>query len=353
MSLERSQNHNELPQLPSSFNVKEVVVAGDRGPCGGVIRAIEATQKVLDHVQRIKEQTGIQIPVYASHQIVHNEPISKELASRGLIIEPNPDIIDSGSIYLLSAHGTRPSVVQTLREKGVIVCNLECQLVTADRTRAERTIANGKDLAYFGTPGHPEPLAVTGDLPQDRIHIIDSNKMPREIEMPTAPFDALSQTTISKERARRRLGIWGKMHGVEVPVFDKGTCPATDNRQNALRDIFSRREPLVDLALVITSGTSHNGEELRKIAQKARKGSITLDSIDQLDTSIFTEDVQRVALTSSASVLDRYTLPFLQLLQKGGAHIRINFGKEKYGSFSPPKDLDLVHNYLGQKYGIQ
>ncbi|MCL4386856.1 hypothetical protein M1307_00480 [Patescibacteria group bacterium] len=133
MSLETLQNHYELPRLPASFNVQEVVVAGNRGPCGGVIRAIEATQNVLDHVQRVKEQTGIQIPVYASHQIVHNEPISKEFAARGLIIEQNPQNIEAGSIYLLSAHGTRPSVVQALREKGVVICNLECQLVTADR----------------------------------------------------------------------------------------------------------------------------------------------------------------------------------------------------------------------------
>ncbi|MCL4386857.1 hypothetical protein M1307_00485, partial [Patescibacteria group bacterium] len=224
---------------------------------------------------------------------------------------------------------------------------------TADRARAERIIASGKDLAYFGTPGHPEPTAVTGDLPQEKVHLIDSTKKPSEIELPNVPFEPLSQTTISKERAKRTERIWGKMHGVEVPEFDKGTCPATDNRQNALRTIFSRRQPPVDLSIVITSGTSHNGEELRKIGRRARKGAIVLDSIDQLDISIFTEDVQRIALTSSASVLDRYTLPFLQLLQNGGAHIRINFGKEKYGSFAPPKDLEVVHNYLEQKYGIQ
>lgn len=353
MSVETTRFHSELPPIPSSFNVKEVVVAGDRGPCGGVIRAIEATQNILDHVQRIKEQTGIEIPVYASHQIVHNEPISKEFASQGLIIEPDPDNVKPGSIYLLSAHGTKPSVIQALREKGVIACNLECQLVTADRTRAERTLANGRDLVYFETPGHPEPKAVTGDLPQERVHLIDSTKKAEEIELPSVPFDVLSQTTISRERVKKTVRRWGKLHNAEIPVFEKGPCPATDNRQDALRTIFSRSEPSVDLAITVTSGTSHNGEELRKIGKKARKGSIAVDSIDQLDTSLFTEDVERVALTSSASVLDRYTVPFLQLLQKGGARIRINFGKEKYGSFAPPKDLELVHGYLEQTYAIQ
>src|ERR1035437_4801 len=104
---EAFQYSDYLPEIPSTFNVQEVIVAGDRGPCGGVIRAIDATFEILDHIQRIKAALGIDVPVFASHQIVHHEPISAEFSLRGLVIEPDWENIKLGAIYLLSAHGTK------------------------------------------------------------------------------------------------------------------------------------------------------------------------------------------------------------------------------------------------------
>lgn len=357
MSVEAPFNHRAIPELPSSFNVKEVVVAGDRGACGGVLRAIEATQIILGHVARIKDQTGIVIPVSANHEIVHHEPISRELESKGLTIEPDWRKVPPGSIHLRSAHGTPPSIIEALIVNGVIVGNLECQLVTADRRSAEATLKSGKDLAYFGVPGHPEPQAVIGDLDPERAHFFDVRKKPREIDLPVRPFDVLSQTTISRRKVEETVRVWGETHPeTEVPIFEDGPCVITDNRQDALYEIYSDPDKPIDLAITIASDSSHNGEELRLIAEEALKArermSIAVDSITSLDTSLFTQDVQRIALTSAASVLDRFMVPFLQLFQKGGASIRVNPGKERYGSFAVPKDLRVIQNHLVQAYGI-
>jgi 4-hydroxy-3-methylbut-2-enyl diphosphate reductase len=352
MSAERLHYQDQLPAIPESFRVKDVILAGDRGPCGGVIRAINATQEILDHTKRIKDATGIEIPVYASHQVVHHGPISNEFASQGLIIEPNPEKVEPGSIYFLSAHGTKPSVVDALKDSGVIVGNLECQLVYADRVRAQATIRDGKELVYFGSPNHPEVEAVTGDLDKRLVRVIDSRLTADEIELPSRPFDVLSQTTISRERVRKTVERWGQLHSVEVPVFEKGPCPATDYRQTALDEALDNQDSPVDLTIIVTSKESHNGKELVGIGKKAHKGSVAVDLIENLDTSIFTEDVSRVAISSAASVLDRFTVPFLQWFQKGGAHIRLGTEREEYRSFPPPKDLEVIHQYLREKYEV-
>ena len=326
-----------------------------------VIRAIEATQEILDHTNKIKDQTGLTIPVYASHPIVHHDPISNEFASRGLIVEPNWERVEPGSIYLLSAHGTQPSVVEKLRESGVEVVNLECQLVYGDRKRAEGTLRKGRDLVYFGRPGHPEVIAVTKDLDQDRVHVIDSAFGPDQFNLPGSPFDILSQTTISRDRVKTNVLKWGEINGIEVPVFEKGPCEATDLRQNALTEMFSTGRPL-DLIITVMSGASHNGGELVKMGEEyyERSGreitrSIGVDSFDKLETSLFTEDIQTVGITSAASVLDRFTVPFLQWFKKGGAAIRMDDRgpAEDYGAFPPPKDLARIHQILEHTYGIE
>lgn len=348
---------------PQGFSVEEVLIAGDRGPCGGVIRAVNAVEGILELVKEIEERTGVKIPVYANHPIVHNDLINKELSDKGLEIQPDPDQVKKGEIYALSAHGTKRSVVQKLKQRGVIVYNLECHLVTADRTRAEKILADGKDLAYIAMPGHPEPDAVLGDLDPERARLIDYRLKAEEMDFPDRPFGVLSQTTLSRRQSIRKVETWSDAHPErEKVIFKDGPCIATDNRQDSLQDILDISGKPVDLVVSFGSSSSQNLKELVKTGKldllKRHKGmqhSIRIDTLDDLiaQQNIFTKDIRRVAVTSAASTFDKFTIPTLQWFQQMGAIIRVTDPREKYETFSPPvKQFEEVKSRIQEFYGI-
>jgi 4-hydroxy-3-methylbut-2-en-1-yl diphosphate reductase len=345
---------------PDGFCVEEVLVAGDRGPCGGVIRAINATEEVLETIKHVNEKTGISIPVYANHEIVHNALVARELFEKGLRIQPDPNKVNENEIYILSAHGTKPSEIQKLINRGIWVLNAECQLVTADRTRARKILANGKDLAYIGNPNHPEPKAVIGDLDANRVRLIDYRKSPEEMDFPDRPFEVLTQTTLSRRQNIEKVERWSDLNPErDRVVFKDGPCIATDNRQDSLHDIFDIPGKQIDMAIVVGSATSQNTLELQKLAERSlmeRGGiSIRVDNLEELllNNRLFTPEIRRIALTSGASVPDKFTVPVLQWLQNNGAIVRVTDPREKYGSFEPPrKDIEAIKTQIYETYGI-
>jgi len=328
-----------------SFSVKEVIVAGDLGPCGGVRQAIDTTQVVLGIVD------GRQ-PVYANRQPVHNNLITQEFQNAGLIIQPDLQAYKKGDIVILSAHGTPPSEVNTLRQEGVLVVNTECQLVAKDRRAAERAVADGNTVLYVGVSNHPEPKAVTHDLPQDRVVFMDSSANPHDIALPTdKQVRVISQTTVSARGTRQTVEKLRELNP-DASISDLiGICGATDFRQDALFELLDPSMGIEHL-LILGSPASHNTTELTQIG-KAKLGEAHATQIDQIldiDPTVFSA-VTKLGFTAGASVLDRYSEEALQYFQQRGSRITFLTGKEKDSIFTAPRaDIEAVRQHVQAKY---
>src|SRR5690348_5728333 len=84
------------------LTVTEVLVAGNRGPCGGVNMALSAAKQVLEIVDGRE-------PVFTNWDIVNNTPAMQDLEKMALInVRYNWSGIPDGSILFKSAHGVRP-----------------------------------------------------------------------------------------------------------------------------------------------------------------------------------------------------------------------------------------------------
>ncbi len=98
MSIETFVEKKPYPPL----TVSEVLVAGNRGPCGGVNMAIEAANQVLDIVNQRE-------PVFTNWDIVNNNPVMRRLEERGIVnVKNDLDLIPDNSIVFFSAHGVPP-----------------------------------------------------------------------------------------------------------------------------------------------------------------------------------------------------------------------------------------------------
>jgi 4-hydroxy-3-methylbut-2-en-1-yl diphosphate reductase len=78
-----------------------ILLAGPRGFCAGVDRAIEIVEKAL-------ERWGA--PVYVRHEIVHNRFVVESLEAKGAVFVDELDEVPADAPVEFSAHGVPKSV---------------------------------------------------------------------------------------------------------------------------------------------------------------------------------------------------------------------------------------------------
>jgi 4-hydroxy-3-methylbut-2-enyl diphosphate reductase len=337
------------------FHVREVVVAGDLGPCGGVRMALMVTQEILNEVNGRET-------VYANNPPVHNTLITAAFEKQGLKIEPDIDKVPSKSILILSAHGTNPEIIEEARKKGILVVNVECTYITKVRREKERTQKEEGHLLYIGAVGHPEPKAVLGNLDElvDTTFISDKTDL-STVKLPSdKPIRVLNQTTLSTKGIIDMVADLRVLNpGILIPD-PRGICYATDNRQNSLYGIFSDASRPVDFLVVVGSQVSHNSEELRAIGARylGDEQAKLVDSPKDINPEWFTNTTRRVAITSGASVPDAYTIDVIEWFRSRGSNLTLTFlqGEEdapRYNdlTFQPPhQDIEAVRKHLYEKY---
>ncbi|MCL5970349.1 MAG: 4-hydroxy-3-methylbut-2-enyl diphosphate reductase [Patescibacteria group bacterium] len=307
MSKEIIQRRELLPPL----SVSEVLVAGNRGTCGGVNMTLQAVSQVLEVVDGRE-------PVFTNWDVVHNKPIVKRFEQQGLInIQNDWEQIPDNSILILSAHGVPPLAYEIAKQKNLHVIDTTCPLVTRVHNLAKRAEEEGKHVIYQGKKGHPETIGVMGEVNEENISLIEDPKDAESLTLPeTQEKIVFSQTTLgtdeiidSQEILRRRFP--------DIIIPNRwDICYATDNRQQAVDDMLDKH--FIDFLLVVGSSHSHNSQELKKKADKKDIPSVLIDEPSQIRRVWFTEKVKKVGVTSGASVIEEYTEDVLNWFRNEG-----------------------------------
>ncbi len=293
------------------FTVKEVLVAGNRGPCGGVNMAIEAANQVLDIVDGRE-------PVYSNWDIVNNNPVMNRLNSRGLVsVRNNWDLVPDNSIVFFSAHGVPPDYHKIAAEKGFLTIDVTCQLVTVVHTRVKNAQAQGKHIVYIGKDGHPETVGVLGELDEKNRTFIEPDTDINTLVLPRDKETVVySQTTLATDEVKdTQQKLQDKFPGIIIPNRND-ICYATDNRQLAAEDLLDNHT--VDFLLVAGSSHSHNSEELRKKAEKKGIPSALVDKPEDVQREWFTKGVEKVGATAGASELEEDFQKILDIFRNEG-----------------------------------
>src|SRR5690349_11397546 len=78
-----------------------VLLAGPRGCCAGVDRAIQIVEEALRRYRA---------PVYVRHEIVHNRTVVEQLTAKGAVFVEELDEVPAEGHVVFSAHGVPKSV---------------------------------------------------------------------------------------------------------------------------------------------------------------------------------------------------------------------------------------------------
>jgi 4-hydroxy-3-methylbut-2-enyl diphosphate reductase len=113
-------------------------------------------------------------------------------------------------------------------------------------------------------------------------------------------------------------------------------CYATQNRQDAVKELAQT----ADLILVIGSANSENSNQLCRVARSSGAAAHLINDVSEID-SRWLEGVERVGITSGASVPEKLVQEALHYFRDRGANVReIGFVEENI-HFALPAQLSV------------
>ena len=281
-----------------------VLLAAPRSFCAGVDRAIEI-------VERLLERHGP--PVYVRHEIVHNDHVVKRLERMGAIFVDSEDEIPPGEICVLSAHGVAPAVRENCEERGLRVVDAVCPLVSKVHAEARRYADSGHLVALIGHSNHVEVIGTKGERPE-QIVVVESPEDAERLDPEGKPLAVITQTTLSLDDVASTVDVLGDRFGdLRRPSADD-ICYATQNRQDAVKEIARQGASLI---LVIGSPTSSNANRLVEVARAAGAEATLIDGESSLGPGLV-DGHSTIGLTAGASTPEGLVRAVLeQLAQRG------------------------------------
>lgn len=254
----------------------KVLLAGPRGFCAGVDRAIRVVEEALRCYGP---------PVYVRHEIVHNRTVVENLEKKGAIFVEELDEVPEDAHVVFSAHGVPKSVPLEAQRRNLLYLDATCPLVSKVHREAERHYAKGgensRHILMIGHAGHPEVVGTMGQLPSGAVTLIKDAEEARTVQPKNPDLLAfITQTTLSVDDTAEIVAILRKRFpNIEGPKRED-ICYATTNRQEAVKRIA--RE--CDLVLVIGAPNSSNSQRLREVAERSgAKRAILLPKLQEMN----------------------------------------------------------------------
>lgn len=307
----------------------DILLANPRGFCAGVDRAISIVERALELYEP---------PIYVRHEVVHNKFVVDGLRRRGAVFVDELNEVPDGNIVIFSAHGVSQAVRENARQRGLKVFDATCPLVTKVHMEVTRASRKGIECILIGHAGHPEVEGTMGqyDNPEGGIYLVESAEDVATLSVKNpAQLCFSSQTTLSVDDTADVIdALRSRFPDIEGPRKDD-ICYATQNRQDAVRDLAAK----ADLLLVVGAKNSSNSNRLRELADKMGCTAYLIDTAADIQQA-WLEGVQAVGVTAGASAPEVLVQQVVKQLQQwGGKTVNENPGREENVVFAIPAEL--------------
>ena len=293
----------------------DIYLAGPRGFCAGVDRAILMVQEAL-------KKYGS--PVYVRHEIVHNKYVVDSLKDEGAIfIEELSEIDQKDRPVIFSAHGVPKSVPIEAEKLNLLYYDATCPLVSKIHREVEIFERRNLPVILVGHRNHPEVIGTMGQTTNEIFlveNIEDVKNLPISKDQQVA---YVTQTTLSVDDTKEIIDEIKTHFKNYLEPKKKDICYATTNRQDAVKDIAKN----CDYFFVLGSKNSSNSLRLVEVAKNyGSKKSFLIDDIDSFDPEIINNS-SKIGITASASAPE---VLVNQILKKIGKYFDLNIIESNY-----------------------
>ena len=308
-----------------------MVLAKPRGFCAGVVRAIDIVERALDYFPS---------PIYVFHEIVHNRYVVENLSKRNVVFVDGLEEVPDGSVCVFSAHGVSPQVVELAQSKGLKVIDATCPLVTKVHLEAVRFNREGFSLVLIGHPGHEEVEGTMGEAP---MQLVSSVADVERLQIPNPDrVMYLTQTTLSLDDVAEIIeALKRRFPSLRAPAKDD-ICYATQNRQNAVKEMASR----VDVLIVVGSQNSSNSQRLCEVSSVAGTRAYLVNDEAEIKPE-WLDGAEIVGVTAGASAPEELVVRVLEHLRALGAvEFEEQPGEDEDVHFALPQELTRSERFV-------
>ena len=316
----------------------QIYLANPRGFCAGVDRAIAIVNEAL---------TRFEPPIYVRHEVVHNKFVVSDLANRGAVFVEELHEVPDGSIVIFSAHGVSKAVEDEAQRRDLTVFDATCPLVTKVHIEVAKFARDNMDAILIGHQGHPEVEGTMGRFSSKyggEIYLVENEEDVENLVVNNPDHLAfVTQTTLSMDDTAKVIdALRKKFPNIQGPRKDD-ICYATQNRQDAVKDLAARCE----VVLVVGSPNSSNSNRLRELAERMNCKAYLIDNAGEMKQEWF-EGVNAVGVTAGASAPEILIQEVLNKLQQWGGDLPDELkGIEENVTFSLPKELRIPVKQVG------
>ncbi|MUK94248.1 4-hydroxy-3-methylbut-2-enyl diphosphate reductase [Aliivibrio fischeri] len=309
----------------------KIVLANPRGFCAGVDRAISIVERALELYEA---------PIYVRHEVVHNRFVVEGLKQRGAIFVEELHEVPDDNIVIFSAHGVSQAVRKEAKERALTVFDATCPLVTKVHMEVARASKKNIEVVLIGHAGHPEVEGTMGQYASDSagMYLVETpdDVIKLNVKDPSN-LHYVSQTTLSVDETADVIDELRRVFPeIQGPRKDD-ICYATQNRQDAVRDMASQ----VDVMIVVGSKNSSNSNRLRELSEKLGTTSYLIDCPEALKEEWLTEQT-KVGVTAGASAPEELVNQIIEQVKAfGGTAVEELTGREENMFFEVPKELQI------------
>ncbi|MDA7705294.1 4-hydroxy-3-methylbut-2-enyl diphosphate reductase [Rickettsiales bacterium] len=306
-----------------------IFLANPRGFCAGVTRAITTVENALLKFGR---------PIYVKHEIVHNKFVVNDLKNKGAIFVDEISEIPKDANVIFSAHGVSNKVETEAQNNNLKIIDATCPLVSKVHKAAQKYEENNYEIILIGHKNHPEVEGTKGRVKQDVLLVSDQEDAKKVQVQDPDKIAFVTQTTLSLDDTKGIIEILSqRFPKIEQRLYKKDICYATQNRQNAVRDLAKKSE----LILVIGSKNSSNSNRLRDLAIETGSKSYLIDNKSFIDKK-WLKGVKNIGITAGASapeILVEEVIEKLQELLNNNCKLHLMEGKKETIKFSLPDEV--------------
>ena len=308
--------------------MRQVLLANPRGFCAGVDRAIDIVEQAL-------KKHGA--PIYIRHEVVHNRYVVEDLKSKGAIFVERLREVPEGSIVIFSAHGVAKTVWKKADDLNLTVYDATCPLVTKVHKEVIRKQNQNTQVVLIGHTGHPEVEGTLGQsIDGKEVLLIEDEKDIAKIDLKDGQkISYTTQTTLSVDDTHQIVTELKKhFPDIDSPKKDD-ICYATQNRQDAVKQIINQAEVLI----VLGSKNSSNSNRLKEIAEKNHVDAYLIDHYSELKDE-WLENKETIGVTAGASAPEILVQEVIEYLKSLGiSKVTEVTGAKEDVYFPPPKEL--------------
>jgi len=282
-----------------------IFLAGPRGFCAGVDRAIEMVKGAL-------KKYGA--PVYVRHEIVHNKFVVENLKSQGAIfVEELNEIEDKSRPVIFSAHGVPKAVPEEALSLNLVYYDATCPLVSKIHKEVENFDKKNLPVILIGHRNHPEVIGTMGQIPEGEIDLIENVDDANNYENKSKKKLAfVTQTTLSVDDTKEIISALKKKFPEIREPKKEDICYATTNRQAAVKKIAEKCE----MFFVIGSRNSSNSLRLVEVAKNS---GCTNSRLIHSESDVPFEEIEKyktIGISSGASAPEILVDNFINNLKK-------------------------------------